>query len=133
MIVCNDPRVSHFCAERIGYGAITDLANIGWERDGKIVSGVVYTDYNGCSITAGIATDAPLVKSFLWAIFDYPFRQAGAKRMTATVEADNSASHNLVKRLGFQHEAVMKDAGRHGDLHVYRLFRHECRWLELKQ
>lgn len=112
---------------------MNDLANIGWERDGRIVSGLVYTDFNGNNVTAGIATVQPLTRQFLKAIFDYPFRQLGVKRMTACIESDNAASHRLVERLGFQKEAVLTDAGRRGDLHIYRLFRHECRWLEAKQ
>lgn len=130
MIVCNDSRVSEFCKNQIGYSAITDVANIGWERDGKIVSGVVYTDFNGRNITAGIATIQPFARRFLWAIFDYPFNQLQVTRITATVETDNFASHRILRRMGFEYEASLKDAGRHGDLHIYRMFKQNCPILE---
>lgn len=128
MIVVNDPRVGRYVAQRIGYGNEAG-ASIGWERNGEIVAGVVYTDYNGKQITAAIAADAPLAREFVRVIFDYPFNQLKVERITATIEADNRKSHRLCKHFGFTHEAVLQRAGRRGDLHVYRLFREDCRWL----
>lgn len=131
MIVCNDPRVSDFCSKRIGYSLKTDSANIGWEKDGKIVSGAVYFDYNGRSITAGIATDVSFARMFIKVIFHYPFVQLNVKRVSAAVEENNHKSHKLLTHFGFEHEAVLTDAGRFGDLHIYRMFRENCKWLEV--
>ena len=47
-----------------------------------------------------------------------------------TIETSNEMSHNLAKKLGFTHEATLQRAGRSGDLHVYRMFREDCKWLK---
>ena len=61
----------------------------------------------------------------------YPFEKAKVGRITVVVENNNEMSHNIVQRLGFTHEATLQKAGRFGDLHVYRMFREECKWLEV--
>jgi hypothetical protein len=48
---------------------------IGWEKDGKIVAGVIYEDWNGQSIVCHIAIMGNITPTFLAKIFDYPFRQ----------------------------------------------------------
>lgn len=103
---------------------------IGRVRDGQIVGGIYYEDFNGANVTCHIASEgaAWLSKKFLWMIFDYPFRQLGAKRMTAPIVSNNAASINFVEKLGFVREANLQDAHPEGDLIIYRLFADDCRW-----
>lgn len=125
--------IAEFVAEGIGCGvAKGNFSAIGVvDDDGVLMAGVVYTDYNGRNITAAIHGIGKkwMTKEFLHAMFDYPFIQAGAERITATIETFNKSSHNLATRLGFTHEATLQRAGRYGDLHVYRMFREDCKWL----
>ena len=103
---------------------------IGRIRDGQIVGGIYYEKFNGASVMCHIASEGDrwLNKTFLWMIFDYPFRQLGAKRMTAPILDSNVASINFVEKLGFVREANLQDAHPDGDLIIYRLFADECRW-----
>lgn len=126
-------RISDFVYGKIGYGGnIANFTAIGLESDGKIVAGVVYSDFNGKSIIAGIAGEGRhfLTPEFLWFMFYYPFKQAGAERITACVETDNLQSQRFVEKLGFELEFTMKRAGKFGDLLIYRMFRENCRYLE---
>lgn len=127
------PRIAEFVSDQIGYGRKTDnFTAIGLMEDEKIIAGVVYSDYNGSNITAAIAGVGKnwLTREFLWFMFYYPFCQAGAKRLTACVEQTNIVSQQFVEHLGFELEFAMKDAGKTGDMLMYRMFKKDCRYLE---
>ena len=125
--------IAQFVARGIdGHSAdIGKYAAIGLEQDGKLIAGVVYYGLNGNCITASIhgIGNWP-TREFLWYMFHYPFVEVGVKRITATVETCNEKSHNFVKHLGFTPEATLQLAGRHGDIHIYRMFPQDCKWLK---
>ena len=126
-------RIVDFIHEKIGYGSKTDNSTaIGLESDGNVVAGVIYSDFNGSNVLAGIAGDGKhwLTPDFLWYMFYYPFIQMGVERVTVRVETNNLQSQRLAEKLGFELEFRMKRAGRFGDLLIYRLFREDCRYLE---
>ena len=126
-------RVADFVSSGIeGEEKYDKYVAFGVEKDGELIGGIVYHSFNGANIFASIhGIGNWLSRDFLWAIFDYPFEQAKVGRITATIENNNEKSHNLVKRLGFTHEATLQKAGRSGDLHIYRMFREDCKWLEV--
>lgn len=129
------PRIAAFVADQIGCSRKTDnFSAIGLESDDKLMAGVVYSDFNGSNITAGIAGVGKrwITPEFLWFMFFYPFKQLGVKRITACVEQTNTVSQQFVAKLGFVFESRMERAGRTGDLLVYRMFREDCRYLERK-
>ena len=134
-IVTNEKRIEQFVSEGIGGNADYSGTSIGLEKDGELVAGVVYTDFNGKSITASIHGKGVnwLNREFLWFIFFYPFKQLEVGRITVTIETFNKKSHNLAQKLGFTHEATLQKAGRFGDLHVYRMFREDCKWLKVSR
>lgn len=124
-------RIAAYVAGSIGISPITgNFTAIGLERYGQLIAGVVYSDWNGRSATTSIAITGRINRAFLRFIFYYPFVQLKANRLTATIEANNLKSQRLVEHMGFKKEAVLEDAGRFGDVYVYRLFGRECRYHE---
>ena len=126
-------RIADFVVGKIGHGRKTDnFTAIGLESGDKMVAGVVYSDFNGNNILAGIAAEGKhsFNREFLWYMFYYPFVQAGVQRITARVETNNLQSQRFVERLGFELEFSMKRGGRFGDLLIYRMFREDCKYLE---
>lgn len=115
-----------------GYGL---SQGIGWLKDGCLVAGVVYNEYNHVNINMHVAAVGKnwLRREFLWAAFDYPFNQCGVKRITAFIEDENKAAIKFDEHLGFKYEARMKDAYINGDILIYVLRREDCRWLDLKR
>lgn len=105
------------------------MSAIGWESASKLVAGASFRDWNGVSIEGQIAADRPLTRGFLFAIFDYPFRQLGARKIVATTSADHIRSIRLLRRLGFVEEACLRDAAPGGDLIIYTMRREACRFL----
>jgi RimJ/RimL family protein N-acetyltransferase len=106
-------------------------AGIGWLKDGKLVAGVAYAEWNGPNVVCHIASEGShwLTRPYLWAIFDYPFNQLGCKRITVCVGEGNEPSRRFVKHLGFNQEAELYGAHPTGDLIIYGMFREECRFL----
>ena len=112
----------------------TDIG-IGWMKDGALVAGVAYANYNGVNIEAHIASNGSkkwMTKAFLWTIFDYPFNQAKVKRITLCIGESNSDARKFAENLGFVLEARLAEAHPTGDLCIYRLFAHECRFVQVK-
>lgn len=117
------------------YGNFGTDVGIGWQRDGRIIAGVAYANWNGVNVECHIASDRSkkwLTREFLWTIFDYPFNQLKAKRITVCVGEGNKDSTRFVKHLGFTMEAKLKDAHPTGDLQIFRMFANECRFLQVR-
>jgi len=100
--------------------------------NGEIVAGVVYENWNGRNVVCHIASDLSkrwMTRKYLQTIFDYPFNQMKADRITAPVAASNRDSRRFLEHLGFELEATLEDADPTGDLLLYRLFRNDCKWV----
>ena len=104
----------------------------GIDRDGQLIAGVVFNDYNGVNIDMHVASDGSkrwMTKELLWMVFDYAFNQAKVNRITGLVAATNVAARRFDEHIGFTLEATLKGAHPEGDLLVYVLWREQCRWL----
>ena len=129
MIVAG-PEVGHWVTSRIGgFFDPVCMSAIGWQSDGRLTAGAAYRDWNGVSIEGQIAADKPLTRGFLFAIFDYPFRQLGARKIIATTSADHIRSIRILRRLGFLEEACLRDAAPGGDLIICTMRQEDCRFL----
>jgi hypothetical protein len=109
------------------FSAIGKIAN------GKIVAGVLFQCWNGVNITEHIAAEGNWAdRTFLHAIFSYPFEYLGVKRITVSICESNKKSIALVEKMGFIIEARLRGATSAGDLLIYRMFREECKYLRGK-
>ena len=128
-------KVVEWVAKRTNeYGNFGAAQGIGWGRNGALVAGVAYAEWNGPNVVCHIASDGSrrwATRSYLWTIFDYPFNQLKVKRITVCVGEGNGASRRFVEHLGFTLEATLDSAHPSGDLLVYRMFRHDCRFLRM--
>ena len=132
-MIVTGPQVVDWIAKRTNeYGNFGTDVGIGWERRGELVAGVAYADWNGPNICCHIASDGSkrwLTRQYLWTIFDYPFNQVKAKRITVCVGEGNGASRRFVEHLGFELETTLQAAHPSGDLLVYRMFKESCQWI----
>lgn len=108
-----------------------EATGIGWTKDNKIIAGVVYDQYNGANINMHVAGTGKswLTREYLRTCFDYPFNQLKVKRITGTVPESNKQAIKFDENLGFVLEATLIDAHPDGNLRLYRMFKHECRFL----
>lgn len=103
---------------------------IGWLKDGKLVAGVIYEQFNGANVVCHIRGESGWAnRKYLATIFDYPFNQLKVKRITVPVNDDNEASKKLVIHMGFKLECTLAQATPSGNMLLYRMFREECKYL----
>lgn len=130
----NDSRVPPFVARQCGGAGFSgELTSLGVEQDGEVIAGVVLDHYNGasCCIHVGAKRGAKwLTRDFLSFVFGYSFDGLKLKRLTGLVSERNTAAQKFDEGLGFVREAKLQDAHKDGALLVYRMLKHECRWLK---
>lgn len=130
-------RVVEWVAKRTNeFGNFGAAVALGVERDGELVGGVVFNDYNGVNINMHVAAVAGsywLNRGFLWMCFDYPFRQLKVKRVTGLVGEGNARARQFDEKVGFKLETRLKDAHPTGDLLVYVMRPDDCRWLKYQR
>ena len=107
---------------------------IGQEKDGQLVAVVAFTNFvtNACAMHIGSVGDNWMSRDLLWACFDYPFIKLEKKVILATLEASNFEALRLNRHLGFQVDAVIKDAHENGDLMIMSMRKEDCKWLAIK-
>lgn len=133
MILCLDPRVvGPWVCEKAGGTWVEGRGTaIGKVKDGKLIAGVLYEDYNGAQVLAHIRGDGNWAcRGFLRTIFDYPFNQLKVRRITVPIASNNTKAIRLVEKMGFQLECVLAQATPSADMNIYRMFRDECRFLK---
>jgi len=125
--------IGHWVAERVQgkYFAAGSQA-IGLERNGEIIAGVIYENWNKVSIVCHIAIEGRITKGYLKAIFHYPFEFCKVKKIIVPVCSTHAKSLKLVIKMGFVEEARVKDAAPDGDIIFLTLAREKCRFLGVK-
>jgi hypothetical protein len=127
-------RVGRWCQSRIPnfIGWSGRYQAIGYEIDGALRGGVVYTDYTPANLVISAVLEAPLTRSFLFSIFYYPFIQCRVRHVACMVEESNLRSINICKRAGFTLEGRLREAAIGGeDVMIFGMLARECRWLRL--
>ena len=113
-----------------------NIQGIGLERNGELVAGVLYDDYNGSNVWMHVAAHTGrrwLVRDYLYICFRYPFIQLDLNRVTGWVEENNKDARRFNEHLGFEKEAVLKNAGRNGqDVFLYVMHKQDCKWIKAK-
>ena len=133
MLVIGKSVVEWVAAQTAEFGNFGTDVGIGWEKDGRLVAGVAYANWNGVNVECHIASDRSkrwLTRRFLWTIFDYPFNQLGAARITVCVGQGNRDSTRFVQHLGFILEARLRAAHPTGDLLIFCMKRQDCRFIQ---
>jgi RimJ/RimL family protein N-acetyltransferase len=117
LIFDDKERVGDWVAEQVGQRCTWgDYYAMGAEVNGELVSGIVFNGFNESNATCHIACSKPN-KLFLELLdhgFVYAFKTCGLRRLTGLVEADNDKALKLDKHIGFEEEAVLKQAGSEG-------------------
>ena len=117
LIFDDKDRVGDWVADQMPDGASWhNYYAMGAEKQGELVSGIVFENFNGHNANVHIAVSKP-TKLFLQLLdhaFVYAFETCKLRRLTGLVEADNVKALQLDLHIGFKIEAVMKEAGSAG-------------------
>lgn len=123
------PHIGLWVAEQISGTYHQGSTAIGLKRNGEIVAGVLYENWNGKSLTAHMAVTGLLTPGYIAAIFDYAYRVCGVAKVICPVDQTNKRSMKLLRNMGFVAEAKLKNAAPDGDILLYTLDRADCRFI----
>lgn len=115
------------------FNPVTDRV-IARVEQGRLLGGMIYSDYAGASITMHTAGFSPrwLSRDTLWAYFNYPFNVLGCKKIIVQIRSTNTRSLEFCSKIGCKREAIIRDVFPDGDLIVMGMYRDDCRWLKLR-
>ena len=100
------------------------------DENDNLVAGVVYDHLTGPCVTATIAVEGKcLPRNMIRAMFNYPYKYLGVRKILVYVSEVNYKSVELAKRLGFKVEATIKDVYVEGDMLVLSLLKQDCIWI----
>jgi RimJ/RimL family protein N-acetyltransferase len=119
------------CERTGGTFSPVDSMAIGLARENTLIAGVLYDHFNGASVAMHVAADGShwLNRDYLRACFRYPFLQLNVKKILGLVCSSNAAARRFDEHLGFELETSIRDATPQGDLLIYSMTRHQCRYL----
>ena len=125
--------VGVWVADRIAGEFYSETSSaIGLEKNGVMVAGVIYENWNRASIFCHIAIEARLTKAYLKAIFDYPFNVCNVKKIIVPVVSNHVKSIKLVTNMGFTEEARIVDGSQDGDIIFLTMTKENCRFLGVR-
>lgn len=103
---------------------------MGAERDGDLVAGIVFNNFNGANAIAHIAVTKPGkdMIALLRAAADYAFRQCKLKRLTGLVPMSMPDVIKFDKKIGWQEEFVVRDGAPDGDMMMLVMRPETCPW-----
>lgn len=129
--IIDDPRTVRYVADSVGSTDTCCHSSIGIEQNGRVVAGVVLDNYSGRNIFVHFSKDKDVFfgKRFFQLVFGYCFFGLEVKRVSAAVDSTNAGAIALGELIGFTLEATLKEAGHKGDLLIFRLLRHQCKFL----
>jgi len=108
---------------------------VGLEKDGDLICGVVYTDYqeDDGDLQLHIAATTPrwCTKNTIRMFLDYPFNQLDCVRVTTRCAVDNPRILKFMDGIGFTREGILRKAfNRKIDAIVFGMLKEECYWLD---
>jgi RimJ/RimL family protein N-acetyltransferase len=128
-IVYGQP-VAEFVGKHNGFLPSKQSQAIGLERDGVLVAGCLFEDWNGASFVCHLAIDGRAHRNFFWAVCRYAFTQSKARKLIAPVYSNNSRMVRMAMRMRFIPEGCIADAQPDGDILLFTLTPDRCRFLE---
>lgn len=128
-----DAAVTEWVLARIpgctGFGPSTGLGIV---RGGRIVGGVVFSNWHGHDVSVSGAVDPGFRTSpaAVRRILAYAFGQLGCARLTIETGKKHRAARAFAERMGFRLEGVKRHGldGRQDQI-IYGLLKSECRFL----
>lgn len=137
----HDPHVVHaFFCERLGLHWSEDFRGALYipeqyvnslARPEHVAVGVAFNAFIGrtCCIHTVIQQPEYFSRKIIRDSFHYAFNECGCEVVLALIDDVNTASLELVQRLGFKELTRVPHGGTEGDLILMQMTRSECRWI----
>jgi RimJ/RimL family protein N-acetyltransferase len=122
-----------FLSTRVEIPWSEDFRAIGKVKSDCLLAVVGYNGFTGRTCFMHSAIDDPSVidRTFVRAVFEYPFVTCNLTHVLAPADSANEKSLTLLRKVGFKEAIRFEDAGLDGkDLILLQLKRDECRWIK---
>ena len=130
----DDPDAALLVAQKTGVSVDMKIHRaLGSYIDGQLVGGVLITDHNGHSCAIHQAGIHPLwlSKEVLFSTFYFIFDALWCRTVFAYVASTNVRALQITEKLGFEQCATIPGVFADGDLIVLRMFKHQCKYLDI--
>jgi len=137
-LIVSQPREAlwSFVNTRLGIPLSEDFRAIGVVRGDCLRAVVAYNGFTGRLCFMHSAIDDPVVidRTFVRAIFSYPFIECKCTHVIAMVDSANQRALDIDKRCGFKEVNRFEGSGLEGkDMILLSMNRDECRYLNGKE
>ena len=102
---------------------------IGFERDGKLVAGIIFEDWNGKSIVCHLSIRGHAHPKFFREIAIYAFGTCKVHKIIAPIGSDKTRMIAMAKKMGFKEEGRIVNAQPLGDIVIFTMTGPDCRFL----
>ena len=103
---------------------------MGLERDGELVAGTIFENWNGRSVVCHIAWHR-VTPAYVAAVYDYAYNVANVDKIIGPISSNHTRALKLVSKMGFSEEARIKNAAHDsGDIVLMTQTPERCRYLE---
>jgi RimJ/RimL family protein N-acetyltransferase len=128
--IVNGPDVGHWtAAETQGSFWPERSTAIGLEKDGELVAGTIFENWNGKSVVCHIAWHQ-MTPAYVAAIYDYAYNVCNVDKIIGPISSNHTRALKLVSKMGFSEEARLKNAAPDGDIVLMTQTPDKCRYLE---
>lgn len=140
VIVCDDGFITDWVSQGIfgKAGCFEKSTSMGVVRDGKLICGVVYSNYQETYTGEPLSIEMSVYsidkkwsnRYTLYRFFAYPFIQLRLERVQTTCSAQDEGVIMFNRRLGFINEGMHRMAWpMGGDALSWSMLKSECRWI----
>ena len=136
MILCGQKEiVGDWVAQKIGNKTPWHLYEaIGIIQEGEIVGGAVIDNYifeARCSVHCALSNGNAISREFLFAVFDYIFRQLKCNAVINVVDSNNHKSLRFTKHIGFtEFHRIKGGSYNDSDAVMFEMQKKDCRWIK---
>jgi hypothetical protein len=134
-VIVSSPReyLWKFINDRVGVPWSSDFRAIGKVQGACLKAVIAYNGFTGrmCFMHSAIDDPSVIDRTFVRAIFSYPFVDCKLTHVLALVDSANARALEIDKRCGFKEIDRFVGAGLEGrDMFLLQLKREECKWTE---
>jgi RimJ/RimL family protein N-acetyltransferase len=109
LVYGQDDAVAEFVSRKLRDPVSAPYVGIGIIKCSRIVGGIILNNYNGANIEVTLYAPKCFRRRFVREIYKYVFEQAKCLRLTARTRRSNKTVCRLMRRLGFDYEATLKN------------------------
>ena len=122
--------VSYYLEQELKTKFSLTIEAFGVLQDRKFIGGIAFTEYNKANVFVQAYGSGPwLYRQFGRVVFSFAYDFLQVKSISACISSANAQSLKFAQQVGFKQRGHLPFACVDGDMLIFQLLRHECKWL----